>query len=201
MKPVRIQRKRTAGYNMQAVSRATNGLACISVTRPGRSGNPYDVKFFGRKLSMELFRNSVEGVWNPAVMDEHSDELCEAGYAAHHILMKRFVGDHPLTAARAELRGFNMACYCRPQRRVSQLDPSAVNQFFTLVIADGHGIEVIGARSIATDDELLPEVDPHLAPGIPPQARLVDAVLALRHQPFEATFLHRAQSAVSCCLQ
>jgi hypothetical protein len=40
MKPVRIQRKRTAGYNMQAVSRAVNGLDCISVTRPGRWGNP-----------------------------------------------------------------------------------------------------------------------------------------------------------------
>jgi hypothetical protein len=43
MKPVRIDRKRSAGDNMQAVSRATNGLDGISVTRPGRWGNPYDV--------------------------------------------------------------------------------------------------------------------------------------------------------------
>jgi hypothetical protein len=75
--PVRIQRRRVIGYDMQAVSRATNGLTCISVTRPGRWGNPYDVKVFGRELSMALFRNSVEGVWNPALMDEHSDELLD----------------------------------------------------------------------------------------------------------------------------
>ena len=36
MHPVRIQRKRTAGHNMQAVSRETNGLDCVNVTRPGR---------------------------------------------------------------------------------------------------------------------------------------------------------------------
>jgi hypothetical protein len=112
MKPVRIQRKRTAGYDMQAASRAVNGLDCISVTRPGRWGNPYDVKVFGRELSLELFRNSVEGVWNPALMDKQSDELCEAGYAAHLAFMKRFIGNHPLSAARSELRGHNLACYC-----------------------------------------------------------------------------------------
>jgi hypothetical protein len=62
MQPVRIQRKRIAGYDMQAVSRATNGLDCISVKRPGRWGNPYDVAVFGRDLSLKLFRNSVHGV-------------------------------------------------------------------------------------------------------------------------------------------
>jgi hypothetical protein len=56
MKPLRIQRKRTAGYSMHAVSRATNGLDCISVTCPGRWGNPYDVQTFGRDLAMQLFR-------------------------------------------------------------------------------------------------------------------------------------------------
>lgn len=53
-RPVRIRRRRAKGYEMQAVSRATNGLDCISITRPGRWGNPYDVKVFGRELSMAL---------------------------------------------------------------------------------------------------------------------------------------------------
>jgi len=76
--------------------------------------NAYDISVFGRELSLKLFRNSVEGVCNPALVDEHSDELCEAAYAAHHAFMKRFVGDHPLLAARSELRGYNLSCYCDP---------------------------------------------------------------------------------------
>lgn len=39
--PVRIQRKRAKDYNMQAESIAVNGLFCVSVTRPGKHGNPY----------------------------------------------------------------------------------------------------------------------------------------------------------------
>jgi hypothetical protein len=54
MQAIRIQRIRTAGYDMQAVSRATNGLDCISVTRPARWGNPYDIKIFGRELWLRL---------------------------------------------------------------------------------------------------------------------------------------------------
>lgn len=43
MKPIRIQRKRTKGYDMLAVSRAANSFECVSVTQPGRWGNPYDL--------------------------------------------------------------------------------------------------------------------------------------------------------------
>ena len=118
VRPVRIQRKRIAGYNMHAVSRATNGFDCISVTRPGRWGNPFDVRVFGRELSMALFRNSVQGVWNPSVMAAHSDELCDAAYEAHLSFLKRFRGDTPLTAARAELRGHNLGCSLHPARRL-----------------------------------------------------------------------------------
>lgn len=112
MKPVRIQRRRTAGYNMQAVSRAVNGLDCISVTRPGRWGNPYDVKIFGRELSMALFWNSLNGIWDPSPLKHATDERLDKAYAAHIAFMKRFTEDHPLSAARAELRGYNLACYC-----------------------------------------------------------------------------------------
>ena len=39
--PVRIQRKRTKGYNMQAHSRAINGLPAVYVGRPTIFGNPF----------------------------------------------------------------------------------------------------------------------------------------------------------------
>ena len=113
MQPLRIQRRRTAGYSMRAASLAANGLHCISVTRLGRWGNPYDLKVFGRDLSLTLFRNSVEGVWSPDPDKNESDEICDAAYAAHLAFMKRFSGDHSLNAARAELHGHNLACYCK----------------------------------------------------------------------------------------
>jgi hypothetical protein len=108
-KPVRIQRRRAKGYDMQAVSRATNGLDCISVTRPGRWGNPYDVKVFGRELSLKLFRESIEGSWDPALLDGHSDELCDAAYAAHMVFNEAFSRRRPadsgaLRASRLQLR-------------------------------------------------------------------------------------------------
>ena len=39
--PVRIQRKRTKGFDLQAASRAVNGLDCVYVGRPSAFGNPY----------------------------------------------------------------------------------------------------------------------------------------------------------------
>jgi hypothetical protein len=112
VKPARIQRKRTAGYDMQAASRAVNGLPCVSVTRPGRWGNPYDVRVFGRELSMKLFRNTIHGVWSPDPVKHVSDELCDLAYAAHHRFLKR-LGGHPLEIIEGELGGRNLACYCQ----------------------------------------------------------------------------------------
>lgn len=42
--PVRIQRKRTKGFDLQAASRAVNGLDCVYVGRPTMWGNPYDFR-------------------------------------------------------------------------------------------------------------------------------------------------------------
>ena len=45
-------------------------------------------------------------------MKDKSDELCDAAYAAQIAFMRRFTGDHTLSAARSELYGHNLACYC-----------------------------------------------------------------------------------------
>jgi hypothetical protein len=114
MQPVRIQRKRTAGYDMQAASRAANGLDCIPVTRPGRWGDPYDVKTCGRELSMALFRNSMSGFWFPNLLKDKPDRLVDLAYSAHIAFQRRFKGEGPLSAARSELAGHNLSCYCSP---------------------------------------------------------------------------------------
>lgn len=98
---------------MQAASRAVNGLDCISVTRPGRWGNPYDVRVFGRELSMRLFRNKMAGVWDPSPVAHLRDAKVEAAYKAHTAFLKR-LGSHPIEIVASELGGRNLGCYCKP---------------------------------------------------------------------------------------
>lgn len=41
--PVRLQLNRRKGFNLQALSLATNGLPAVNVARPSKWGNPYKV--------------------------------------------------------------------------------------------------------------------------------------------------------------
>jgi hypothetical protein len=70
MKPARIQRPVPNATTCRAASRVINGLLCISATLPGRWGNPYDIRRFGRELAMELFRNGVQGRLEPGPRKE-----------------------------------------------------------------------------------------------------------------------------------
>jgi hypothetical protein len=88
-KPFRLQLSRRKGFNLQATSRTANGLAAITVARPGRWGNP--------------FRIGVDG----------SQAECVArfrDFAAH----KMKTDPEWLTELAAALRGKNLACWCRP---------------------------------------------------------------------------------------
>jgi hypothetical protein len=86
--PVRLQLSRRAGFDLQALSRATNGLPVVNVARPGKWGNPYVV---GPSLppaeAVALYRSWLEGAFaaQPSVRD-----------------------------AVAELAGKNLACWCKP---------------------------------------------------------------------------------------
>lgn len=42
--PVRLQLSRKKGFDLQALSRATNGLPAVNVARPGKWGNPFDFR-------------------------------------------------------------------------------------------------------------------------------------------------------------
>lgn len=74
--PVRIQRKRTRGWRMPENT--------VSVTRPGRYGNPYHVEEYGRAEAMRLFEDYLKSRL------EQEPEFLEP------------------------LRGKNLACYCDP---------------------------------------------------------------------------------------
>jgi hypothetical protein len=62
---------------------------------------------------MTLFRETMDGAWNPSLLKDQSDATCEAAYAVHCAFLKR-IGQHPAEAGRSELGGHNLACYCAP---------------------------------------------------------------------------------------
>lgn len=91
MKPVRIQRKRTRGYDMQAESRAVNGLECVYVGRNTKWGNPFVVGKPG-------------GAYTALVKDRRHA----------YLLYKSIAEDNEAlcVAAKNELRGKNLSCFC-----------------------------------------------------------------------------------------
>lgn len=99
MKPVRIVLSRRAGFDLQAMSHALNGLPAQSVARPGPWGNPFTID---------------------AVMAETGlgKDAAQAEAVARH---GRWIEGHlegPVPPPsrekiRAELAGKNLACWCR----------------------------------------------------------------------------------------
>ncbi|HXJ39084.1 MAG TPA: DUF4326 domain-containing protein [Bryobacteraceae bacterium] len=101
--PVRIQRKRTKGWRMPA--------GAVSVTRPGRFGNPFPVADYGLELSLALFKSTATGIWDPDLVVGMSN-----GLFAHTCIRasgwRKRLGGHPVEIIRAELRGKDLACFC-----------------------------------------------------------------------------------------
>ena len=105
MKPKRIQRKRTKGWRMPGNT--------VSVTRPGIYGNPFSEKLgISKEVCIALYKNMVRGVFDPTIINQLSDANFDAVYQAHSQWLKR-IGDHPTEFIRRELRGKNLACFCK----------------------------------------------------------------------------------------
>lgn len=94
--PVRIQRRRTPGFDLQAASRAINGLEAIYVGRPTKWGNPFVVV---REHNRQRRKPGGAIVSTPA-------EAVRAyrRFIAHEVRIQE--------EAAQELRGKNLACWC-----------------------------------------------------------------------------------------
>lgn len=104
-KPKRIQRKRTKGFRLPART--------LCVSRPSIWGNPYSFEEFG-KLALPLFRNTVLGVWNPALFDGESDAKRLLAYDLHRQWQRRFAYRDPLDTLRPTLSEYDfIACWCK----------------------------------------------------------------------------------------
>jgi hypothetical protein len=103
--PVRLRLSRRAGFDLQALSRATNGLPARVVTRPSIFGNPWKIG-----PSMPLPR--VVALHRAWLLGEPVDVETGPRLAA---LREEVLRRLP------ELRGHNLACWC-PQAKPGRPD-------------------------------------------------------------------------------
>lgn len=108
--PVRLQLRRTKGFDLQAASQALNGLPAVVVARPTKWGNPWtleeaaDVFCCGRE---EAHTHAVgwfrEWLTQP---EDHHDQSEHGAYGYAREERAR------LLAGLSDLRGKNLACWC-----------------------------------------------------------------------------------------
>jgi hypothetical protein len=101
--PRRVQLSRKKGWRMPPNT--------VSVARPGRWGNPYPVIDYGLALSLRLFKETARGLWSPRNAELTLAVPATTTYQRHCDWLTRH-GRHPIEAARTELRGKNLACWC-----------------------------------------------------------------------------------------
>ena len=94
-RPVRLELSRRKGFNLQALSLATNGLPSVNVSRPGRFGNPFVVGQPVSALSGGPVLDAAEAV--ALFRSELMLSLANNDYALDNLLT---------------LRGKNLACWC-----------------------------------------------------------------------------------------
>ena len=98
--PVRLRLSRAKGFDLQALSRATNGLRAVVVARPTPWGNPFVVGKDGKAEDcVRLYRMMLAGY------------LCLT--CTPEIDAQRAAVTHVRRRARRDLRGKNLACWCR----------------------------------------------------------------------------------------
>ena len=99
MKPVRIVLSRRAGFDLQAISKALNGLPAQSVARPGPWGNPFSIDAVATEKGLSRDAAQAEAV------------------ARHAKWLAGEVGADRPPPSRADIQahlgGKNLACWCR----------------------------------------------------------------------------------------
>lgn len=101
--PQRMHVSRKAGFDLQAASRALNGLPAKLVTRPGKWGNPFSIDDVAKRYKLD--RDAAQaravgmaGEWLRGTLDP---KLSPGPPPSRELI-------------RAELAGHNLACWCRP---------------------------------------------------------------------------------------
>lgn len=111
VRPVRLQLSRRKGFDLQALSLATNGLPAVNVARPSKWGNPFPVSI-GLELAIKMYGELIDGYFNPF----HLKRLTDVEFAPIYAAKMRWqeINRHPTHAIKCELAGKNLACFCKP---------------------------------------------------------------------------------------
>jgi len=103
--PVRLQLSRKKGFDLQAHSRAVNSLPAVKVARRGKWGNPFVVA--PGSEPGHVFKGAAYGyVAVPTVED--------AVQCFREMMAAEGETAAALRASLPELRGKNLACWCKP---------------------------------------------------------------------------------------
>lgn len=104
VRPVRLQLSRRRGFDLQALSLATNGLPAVKVDRSTEWGNPWMVGL-------------VECSCRSAGECDHNRFRCEdaaQAVAAFREWTETWINPRArLSSALSDLRGKNLACWCK----------------------------------------------------------------------------------------
>ena len=111
--PVRIHLSRRKGFDLQALSIATNGLPAVKVDRSTGFGNPFPVA--SAKL-MNGTEQWVVGTWNgPSMWIQPTQaEALGLSVKAFRAWLESAAQQPVLARVTKELRGRNLACWCKP---------------------------------------------------------------------------------------
>jgi hypothetical protein len=100
MTPIRLQLRRTRGFVLADVSRASNGLEARVVTRASNWGNPYVIR----------------PAWPKGTLIQHAHYHCESVQTAKEAvdMFREYLRNQPgyIAEAGEHLRGYNLACAC-----------------------------------------------------------------------------------------
>lgn len=103
VRPQRMQVSRKAGFDLQASSRALNGLPAKLVTRPGPWGNPFSIEDTAERYGLDKVAAQAKAV-----------ALC-AEWLHGRLDPALSPGDPPSRETiRSALAGHNLACWCKP---------------------------------------------------------------------------------------
>lgn len=106
-RPIRLRLSRAKGFDLQAASRAANGLLAVKVARPGRFGNPFtmngcrDAGFVGDDRTIAARCAEAFRVWIDTPHWRTNWDGDESEHARSSML-----------AGMPALRGKNLACFC-----------------------------------------------------------------------------------------
>lgn len=101
--PVRLQLSRRKGFDLQALSQATNGLPAVNAARPSRFGNRFMVMPCWHH---EGIPSIGRGAFKAATAEE---AYAEGQFIAVHLFRTIQAPTLDLTT----LRGKNLACWCK----------------------------------------------------------------------------------------